>query len=369
MYEVLKFIEHGVHCRQSMDCVQGTILLNYLKENPRIEKGMLISWFRELAASVDQYHRSRSRQNYRYLNPCSIVVSEEGRLFLLDMEAPDNEPVMKRMQKRAVRNHFVKPVYEIGTAGNNDADLFAYGRTIQFVLAYSEVYPALSRREEKRLARVIDRCTGETRKKYADLQQVLKDLPPVPKPGTSAHRLIGNGSARVRKSVILAGAAAGLTVCVALGAGEDETSRTAGSQMGMAKESMPEETSVTEETSMPEEANVPEEANILQETDAGYISEMNAQRAAEKAGLAAVTLTESLEKQRFAEEMILVYGRVMELEEDSEKIREAGLKKMELEMQQGNYEQALQTAGIVSEKTGGSERLSALIGECEESIP
>ena len=67
--------------------------------------------------------------------------------------------------------------------------------------------------------------------------------------------------------------------------------------------------------------------------------------------------------------MILVYGRVMELEEDSEKIREAGLKKMELEMQQGNYEQALQTAGIVSEKTGGSERLSALIGECEESIP
>lgn len=363
MYEVLKFIEHGVHCRQSMDCVQGTILLNYLKENPRIEKGMLISWFRELAASVDQYHRSRSRQNYRYLNPCSIVVSEEGRLFLLDMEAPDNEPVMKRMQKRAVRNHFVKPVYEIGTAGNNDADLFAYGRTIQFVLAYSEVYPALSRWEENRLARVIDRCTGETHKKYADLQQVLKDLPPVPKPGTSAHRLIGNGSARVRKSVILAGAAAGLTVCVALGAGEDETSRTAGSRTGIAKESMP------EETSMRERSNVPEEANILQETDAGYISEVNAQRAAERAGLAAVTLTESLEKQRFAEEMILVYGRVMELEEDSEKIREAGLKKMELEMQQGNYEQALQTAGIVSEKTGGSERLSALIGECEESIP
>ncbi len=340
MYEVLKFIEHGVHCRQSMDCVQGTILLNYLKENPRIEKGMLISWFRELAASVDQYHRSRSRQNYRYLNPCSIVVSEEGRLFLLDMEAPDNEPVMKRMQKRAVRNHFVKPVYEIGTAGNNDADLFAYGRTIQFVLAYSEVYPALSRREEKRLARVIDRCTGETRKKYADLQQVLKDLPPVPKPGTSAHRLIGNGSARVRKSVILAGTAAGLTVCVVMGAGEDETSRTAGSRTGIAKEK-----------------------------DAGYISEMNAQQAAEKAGLAAVTLTESLEKQRFAEEMILVYGRVMELEEDSEKIREAGLKKMELEMQQGNYEQAIQTAKIVSEKAGGSERLSALIGECEESIP
>ena len=76
MYEVLKFIEHGVHCRQSMDCVQGKILLNYLKENPQIERGMLISWFWELAVSVDQYHRSHGRQNYRYLNPCSVIVSE-----------------------------------------------------------------------------------------------------------------------------------------------------------------------------------------------------------------------------------------------------------------------------------------------------
>ena len=32
MYEVLKFIEHGLRCRQSMDCVQGTILLSYLKK-------------------------------------------------------------------------------------------------------------------------------------------------------------------------------------------------------------------------------------------------------------------------------------------------------------------------------------------------
>ena len=159
-----------------MDCVQGTILLNYLKENPQIERGMLISWFRELAVSVDQYHRSHGRQNYRYLNPCSVIVSEEETLFLLDMEARDNETVMKRMQKRAVRNHFVKPIYEIGTAGNNDADLFAYGRTIQFILAYSEVYPELSRWDENRLSRVIGRCTGESRRKYADLQQVLKDL-------------------------------------------------------------------------------------------------------------------------------------------------------------------------------------------------
>lgn len=351
MYEVLKFIEHGAHCRQSMDCVQGTILLNYLKENPQIERGMLISWFRELAVSVDQYHRSHGRQNYRYLNPCSIVVSEEGTLFLLDMEAPDNEPVMKRMQKRAVRNHFVKPVYEIGTAGNNDADFFAYGRTIQFILAYSEVYPELSRWEANRLSGVIGRCTGESRRKYADLQQVLKDLPAVPKYKASAHGLNGNGHAKVRKTIVLAGAAAGLTVCVVMGAGERGTSETTGIRTGMAQESMPEETSV------------------LKETNVEYINEEYVQRAAEKTGMAAATLTGSLKEQKIAEEMIRVYGRVMELEEDNEKIKEAGLKKMKLEMQQGDYEQALQTAKVITEKTGGSEELSVLIGECEENTP
>lgn len=351
MYEVLKFIEHGVHCRQSMDCVQGTILLNYLKENPQIEKGMLISWFRELAASVDQYHRSHGRQNYRYLNPCSVIVSEEGTLFLLDMEARDNEPVMKRMQKRAVRNHFVKPIYEIGTAGNNDADLFAYGRTIQFILAYSEVYPELSRWDENRLSRVIGRCTGESRRKYADLQQVLKDLPAVPKHRSSVHRLNENGHVKVKKTVILAGAAAGLTVCVVMGAGRKEISGTAKNQAEMSGKSIP------EEVSMPKEKKVE------------YINEEYVQRAAEKTGMAAEILAESLEKQRIAEEMILAYGRVMELEEDSEKIKEAGIKKMELEMKQGDYEQALETAKVVAEKTGSSEELSVLIGECEESTP
>ena len=334
-----------------MDCVQGTILLNYLKENPQIERGMLISWFRELAVSVDQYHRSHGRQNYRYLNPCSVIVSEEGTLFLLDMEARDNEPVMKRMQKRAVRNHFVKPIYEIGTAGNNDADLFAYGRTIQFILAYSEVYPELSRWDENRLSRVIGRCTGESRRKYADLQQVLKDLPAVPKHKASAHGLNGNGHAKVRKTIVLAGAAAGLTVCVVTGAGERGTSETTGIRTGVAQESMPEETSV------------------LKETNVEYINEEYVQRAAEKTGMAAEILAESLEKQRIAEEMILAYGRVMELEEDSEKIKEAGIKKMELEMKQGDYEQALETAKVVAEKTGSSEELSVLIGECEESTP
>ena len=89
MYEVLRFIEHGAHCRQSMDCMRGTLLVRYLKARREIGKSELFGWFRQLCVCVDQYHRCRKQREYRYLNPYSVVVSEERSLFLLDLEACD----------------------------------------------------------------------------------------------------------------------------------------------------------------------------------------------------------------------------------------------------------------------------------------
>lgn len=211
MYEVLKFIEHGAHCRQSMDCVQGTILLDYMKENPTVEKTVLLRWFRQLCVCVDQFHRCRNRQNYRYLNPCSILVADTGKLLLLDMEAPDNETAMKQMQKRAVRSHFVKPVYDIGAGRNHDADLYAYGKTIQFMLAYLEVVPALTKREEIRLSRVIEKCIGESKKKYDDFRQILNELPA----GSGKKQNVREKNGKTAAAA-LGGAAAGVLLCSAL---------------------------------------------------------------------------------------------------------------------------------------------------------
>ena len=177
MYEVLKFIEHGTTCRRSLDCVQGVSLIRRMKTHPGMDRRGLLVWFREIARCVDQYHRSGSGQDYRYLNPYSIIVTEEEGLRLLDLEAPDNASVIKQMQTGAVRDHFVRPVYELGISRNHEADLFAYGKTIQFMLAYTEVRPSLTRLEEMKLQRVISRCTGESGKRYSDFGQVLKALP------------------------------------------------------------------------------------------------------------------------------------------------------------------------------------------------
>ena len=170
MYEVLRFIEHGVHCRQSLDCIRGMLLIRYLQVEHRIGKKELFRWFRQLCVCVDQYHRCRKQREYRYLNPYSVVVSEDGELFLLDLEAPENGSVLKQMQKPAVRDSFVKPVCEIRAGGGQSADLFAYGKTIQFLLAYTQTDPGLTRWEEIRLSRIIARCTGESGKSICGYQ-------------------------------------------------------------------------------------------------------------------------------------------------------------------------------------------------------
>lgn len=222
MYEVLRFIEHGAHCRQSMDCMRGTLLVRYLKARREIGKSELFGWFRQLCVCVDQYHRCRKQREYRYLNPYSVVVSEERSLFLLDLEAPGNGYVLKQMQKPAVREGFVKPVCEI-SAGGQGADIFAYGKTIQFLLAYAEVHPRLTKWEELRLSRVIARCTGESGKAYADINQILRDLPAVKeKEQLKARNGACDPPGMSRRKRLLAAACICIAACAFLTLGDEE---------------------------------------------------------------------------------------------------------------------------------------------------
>ncbi|HJD43207.1 MAG TPA: hypothetical protein H9910_09440 [Candidatus Mediterraneibacter quadrami] len=216
MYEVLKFIEHGTACRRSLDCVQGVSLIRRMKEHPGMDRRGLLIWLREIARCVDQYHRSGSGQDYRYLNPYSIIVTEEDGLRLLDLEAPDNASVIKKMQTGAVRDHFVRPVYDLGISRNHEADLFAYGKIVQFMMACAEVRPALTGLEEMKLQRVIGRCTGESGKRYSDFGQVLKALPQIPEAVAAKPQGRKQSLKRIAGGVGLAIAAC-LCLCVMLG--------------------------------------------------------------------------------------------------------------------------------------------------------
>lgn len=367
MYEVLRFIEHGTYCRQSMDCIRGTPLIRYLKDNPRIGKEKLFKWFRQLGVCVDQYHRCRNWKEYRYLNPYSVIVSEEGELILLDLEAPENAFVMKQMQKRAVREHFVKPVCLIRAGKDQKADIFAYGKTIQFLLAYTEIVPALTRREETRLSRVIDRCMGESRREYEDIAQVLKSLPAV-KPGMSQPKT-------GKREKLLAAACVCVSACIFLTLGKNLTAGDRRSAVvggirtqkehaaQIAVSGIPAWAVLTDEEILEAAGNVMKESvsgksqdELRAGVDLGRRLELDAVRC----------LSEIYENLDMPEEAAEAYGRLIQIETDPEQVEAAGIRKMELEADQEEYERAVATGEDVLDRIKDSEAIAVLTEECRE---
>lgn len=161
-----------------MDLVQGELLIYKVRDNPQIERKTLFEWIRQLLEQLLQYHRCHNNQNYRYLNPYSVLVTKEGKILLLDLEAESNEFVLHNLQKRAMRTHFVKPVVHIMDGAGERLDLHGYGKTLQFILANTKVEPSLSRSQENKLEKIIEKCLNENPgKQYKELKQIEKELP------------------------------------------------------------------------------------------------------------------------------------------------------------------------------------------------
>ena len=369
MYEVLRFIEHGAHCRQSMDCIRGKLLIHYLKEHRGIGKAELFRWFRQLGVCVDQYHRSRKQREYRYLNPYSIVVSEEGGLCLLDLEAPGNGEVLKQMQRPAVREGFVKPVCEM-LSGGQSADLFAYGKTIQFLLAYTQTDADITRWEEMRLSRVIDRCTGEAGKSYADIGQVLRDLPVVKEKQREGVRSRASAKSGGVRKKLLAAASACTVICAFLTLGNDGAvsggeipgnSVEGGARSGSAELSvsadlpagtdpytgadLPAGTDLYTDADLAADTDLPagkpaEEVDVLADADRlleGYAASEELGELRRTLGMvreielkAVRCLAETYDKLDM-EEALEIYERLIQIEKDPEKLEEALERKEELE--------------------------------------
>ena len=394
MYEVFRFIDQGTRCRQSMDYVEGKLLIYYLRDNPESEKAVLFEWFRQIGKNLEQYRRCRNGKGYLYLNPYSIVVTEEERLCLLDPDSPENEAVMKKMQLRAVREHFVKPVLSRKSGDRLSADLFGYGKTMQFMLAYTEPIPRLTRLEEARMMRVIDRCIGNRKKRYEDFRQILRDLPEIHGTGSWRHRRI---------SLLLLCAAAAIPAGIAVhSAAEQKNMETAELQRAAENEKTQrgqsagtEEVRTAGEDEMTEGVRTAGEGAVTGEVRTAGVDEAaeESHTAEEYADITSKeletlllentaegnervmavgqelernilrSLAAAYEREEMTGEAISAYARLVEIEERSEMIENAGIRKMKLEAGQKQYAAALLTGEGLLEKLGGSEAVQELIEE------
>ena len=176
-YEVIKFLDHGDSSRVTMDVVKGELLANRVRAAPETTKNLVFSWFYQLLSQMIQYHRCYNNRSYRYLNPFSVVITEENEVLLLDIDAPSNHFVLKQLQTPSMREHFLKTTIQPTEENKVRYDIYCFGKTIQYVLASSESVISLNKREELKLLKLVEKCFEENSKKaYGSFLQMKKDL-------------------------------------------------------------------------------------------------------------------------------------------------------------------------------------------------
>ena len=383
MYEVLKFVEYGGYCRRSMDCVHGMLLIDRMKNEAVVDKAVLFGWFRKMAVCAEQYERCGEGQNYKYLNPYGIVLSDEGEVLFLDTESRENAEVMKQMQKRAVRSHFIRPVYEMDTGGSREPDRVGYGDSsfLQVLKELPTVRNKTEKTDKKRvgvwsgiaagaagciLAAVYmgdahtdlavsngEKITGEDIKTDTgtDIETIETDVETT-KTGSETTELgvemtetdMGKDKRANREAEVRSDRD---------GDTENEERKKDTADADEVKKN------VTDESGKTDAAAEWMELYLDQHTDSGN---QKAIEIGEKARLSVLwKLADAYERSGMKTEQIQTYGQLIEWEQDPIQLEEAGVRKMKLEAAQGDYKQAAETGKKVLERIEASEKITKML--------
>lgn len=172
-YEILKFVMHGDKCYMSTDIVNGKSLIVWLKYHAHITKEQFYEWARQIIADLDHFHRCRGNPCYQYVNPYSVIVGEDGKVYLLDLASKEQEDMMHLMQRRYVRENFLSPENQYYQKSEEKEDIYGFGKTIQYILSSVELEPKLGMLERMHIQRIIGRCLDKQGKKR---YQMIEDL-------------------------------------------------------------------------------------------------------------------------------------------------------------------------------------------------
>ena len=179
-YEVLRFIEHNQKCYVSSDYVKGRTLIQWLKYHPSLTKKQLFLWIQNLAEQLECIHKCRGNPCYQYVNPYSVIVTEDLTLYFLDMSVESNEKMLVQMNRRSVRENFLPPDTNYYQAASMELDIYGLGRTIQYLLSVTDPIPELNKRETAKFQKVISRClNGHSKRAFKKMSEIRKEIPNV----------------------------------------------------------------------------------------------------------------------------------------------------------------------------------------------
>ena len=170
-YEVIRVIQQDSNCHIIMDYVEGEILGEYILRYPYIEKKQLFAWFFQLLKQLQELEKVNGISDYRFLTPFYIVLKEDQTIALLNLKAGANQKCVERMTTYSFINRFYPP-----SGGYND--IYSFGKTMQFLLAKTNLTPKLTWKEELGLQNIISKClTEKSKKQYQSFYDIAMDFP------------------------------------------------------------------------------------------------------------------------------------------------------------------------------------------------
>ena len=150
-YEVIRLIQQKSGGHIIMDCVEGEILGEYLLRCPKVEKKVLFQWITQLLEQLKCIEKIQGTIDYRYLTPFYIVLKSDQTISLLNFKAKLNQKCVHRISMYPVLRQFYPP-------NGMCSDTYAFGKTLQFLLAKTEVAPQLTIKEMYKLQLLISKC-------------------------------------------------------------------------------------------------------------------------------------------------------------------------------------------------------------------
>lgn len=169
-YEIIRFIQKAEDFHIIMDSVVGRTLNEYITQGNEIEKDRMLYWIIQIAKELSYVERTTCLSEYRYVLPFCILIRQNQEIALLNLKSKANQRRLEKVMSNPSISQFFP---EDGSF----ADIYSFGKTVQYIFACAELYPKLSRIEERKIKKIISKClTKDSKKSYQSFEDILIDL-------------------------------------------------------------------------------------------------------------------------------------------------------------------------------------------------
>lgn len=191
-YEVIRLIQQDSNYHIISDYVTGEALGIHIIQQPNIEKEQFFAWIMQMLTQLDYITSSsgvlqdgnalqdtndneatdvKKIHGWKCITPFYVILKSDNTVALLNMEAKVNRKFLNQMAEHPIIKKF--------RSGEESGNLFySFGKTLQFLLAKSNLSPKLTHDEERKLQKIISKCLTENYKKqYRRFADIASDFP------------------------------------------------------------------------------------------------------------------------------------------------------------------------------------------------